>query len=307
MRRNVDFKNGRKNKIKSINYPFAICALILMVVFALTIIVPMVWAFFSSFKSELDYSFYPLKFPLSEYGGWRFDNFSIAYKIMYIAVDTVEGGTRYVYATEMFMNSLIYSAGCTFVCLFSHIMMAYICARFKSGFGKMIYGIVVVVLTLPIIGNLPAELQMSKTLGIYDSLIGIWVMKGGFFSLYFLVFYAALKAIPRDYSEAAEIDGAGPVAIMIRIILPMIKGAITTVALLVFIGYWNEYYTPMVYLPTHPTIAYGLYRLEWNYIKWNTTPRRLAASFIVALPLLALAVVFRKKLVGTISIGGIKG
>lgn len=296
-----------ENRIKNVNYLFAISALLLMIIFALAIIVPMLWSFLSSFKSELDYSFYPLKLPQAELGGWQPDNYIIAYKIMYVAIDTAEGGSRYVYATEMLINSVIYAVGCTLISLFSHIIMAYICSRFKSVFGKIVYGIVVVVLTLPIIGNLPAELQMSKTLGVYDNPIGIWVMKGGFFSLYFLVFYAALKAVPRDYSEAAEIDGAGPVSIMVKIILPMIAGAITTVALLVFIGYWNEYYTPMIYLPSHPTIAYGLYQLEWNYIKYNTTPVRLAASFLIALPLLTLAIIFRKKLVGTISIGGIKG
>ena len=297
----------KQSKIKPNNHIFSICAVVLLTALVSCIIVPMVWAFISSFKTELDYSFNAVSFPSQSLGGWQFGNYSIAYQILYVPIDTADGGTRYVFASEMFLNSVIYTVGCTTISLISYILMSYISARFDSRFGRFIYGLVIVVMTLPIVGNLPAEIQMAKRLGVYDNILGIGIMKGGFFGMFFLVFYAAFKSIPRDYSEAASIDGAGQWTILLKIILPMISGAITSVALLTFIGYWNEYYTPMVYLPSRPTIAYGLYLFEWSYTKYNTTPIRLAASYIVALPLLIMAIIFRDKLMGELAIGGLKG
>jgi ABC-type glycerol-3-phosphate transport system permease component len=78
--------------------------------------------------------------------------------------------------------------------------------------------------------------------------------------------------------------------------------------LLQFIGYWNDYQTPMIYLPSHPTIAYGLF-----YSLFNSTPAfsyvgaKLASSMIVLLPILLVFLFSHKRLLGNITMGGIKG
>ena len=123
----------------------------------------------------------------------------------------------------------------------------------------------------------------------------------------FLILFAVFSGIPEAYREAAYIDGAGHWTILIRIILPMASPTILALGFLSFVGYWNEYGTVMIYLRSHPTIGYGLYMFERNYIKYNTIPIRLSASFIVAAPLLLLASIFRKKIVGSMKMGGLKG
>ena len=166
---------------------------------------------------------------------------------------------------------------------------------------------VIVVMTLPILGNLASEIQVAKMIGVYDNMFGICIMKAGFCSFNFLVFYAAFKGVDEAYREAATIDGAGPWTILFKIVLPFVLPTVFAVGMLQFIGYWNEYYTPMIYLPSHPTIGYGLFRFESNSIKYNTIPIRLAASFIVAAPLTVLAIVFRKKIIGSMTMGGLIG
>lgn len=79
--------------------------------------------------------------------------------------------------------------------------------------------------------------------------------------------------------------------------------------LIMFVGFWNEYQVALLYLPSHPTVGYGLYwmanRSENNGL--NTIPMKLAASVMTLLPILILFIFTHKKLMGNVSIGGIKG
>jgi ABC-type glycerol-3-phosphate transport system permease component len=85
-------------------------------------------------------------------------------------------------------------------------------------------------------------------------------------------------------------------------------GTFLTIALINFINFWNDYTTPLVYMPNKPTIAYGLYM----FVQDTTTPRafkpvKLAACMLVFIPNFAVFLIFRNKLLGNISMGGLKG
>ena len=72
--------------------------------------------------------------------------------------------------------------------------------------------------------------------------------------------------------------------------------------------YWNDYQTPLIYLPSHPTIALGMYRM--SYIAINelaTIPMRMTAAVFMLVPTLALFACFHKRLLGNLTMGGIKG
>lgn len=294
----------KKNVSKRVFYAVSLSILLL---YAISILVPMSWALINSLKTELDYSYYPVGFPRQEFGGWQASNYYVAWKIFYVNIETSNGGTRMVEFMELMGNSIIYAISSTLISLFSHIIMAYVCCKYRCKYTNFIYKMVIVILTLPIVGNLASEIQVAKTVGVYDNLFGICIMKGGFFSMYFLIFYATLTGVPNAYREAASLDGAGHWTIFFKIILPMISPTVFAVGVLSFIGYWNEYYTPMIYLPSHPTIGYGLFLFERNPIKYNTIPVILSASFLVALPLMIIAVAFRKYLIGSMTMGGLKG
>ena len=137
---------------------------------------------------------------------------------------------------------------------------------------------------------------------------GMLFMKSYVTGLYFLSFYAALRVIPKDYEEAAYLDGAGNLRVMFNIMLPMASGVCATVFLLNFIGFWNDYQTPMVYMPGYPTLAYGLYYLcnvPRNDID-SSVPMQLAGCMLMAIPLLILFIACNKKLLGNVSLGGLK-
>ena len=88
---------------------------------------------------------------------------------------------------------------------------------------------------------------------------------------------------------------------------PLILPTISTLALLAFIGFWNDYQTPMIYMPDIPTIAYGLFVYQFstdNLI--SSVPLQLTGCMIVSIPVMIIFVVFRNKLIMNVSLGGLK-
>lgn len=275
----------------------------LLIIYSISFITPFIWALLTSFKDEIEFMLNKFSLPKS----FKLDNYITAFQTMRISI-VENGGTRYVYAGEMFKNSIIYSVSATIMHTLTPLIAAYAVARFDYKFGKIIYSIVIITMILPIIGNLASEIQFSKALGLYDSFLGLAIMKGHFLGVNFLIFYAAFKNIPKDYAEAAEMDGANLWTIFTKIMLPFVKTTVSAVALISFIRYWNDYTTPMIYLPSKPTIAYGLY-----YFNQSTTNAsnfitvRIAGSMLVSIPIFLVFIFMRNKLIGSMSMGGIKG
>ena len=161
---------------------------------------------------------------------------------------------------------------------------------------------------IPIVGNLPAEIKMAKSLDLYDRIWGLWFMKANFLGIYFLVFYNFFKNLPNAYNEAAKIDGSGNFRTMIQVIFPMALPLFFTVMLINFINFWNDYQVPLVYLPSYPTIAVGMqYMAATNAEELQYIPIKLAAAVIMIVPILIVFLVFHKKLLGNLTMGGIKG
>ena len=135
-------------------------------------------------------------------------------------------------------------------------------------------------------------------------------MKSYFLGMYFLIFFETLKAFPKDYTEAAEIDGAGNFSIMFRIMFPLCINTFFTISLLLFIQFWNDYTTPMLFMPNVPTLSYGL----WSFVSGGegvvdeiaNEPMRLAACLMLLAPILLLFAIFHNKLLANVSVGGIK-
>ena len=136
----------------------------------------------------------------------------------------------------------------------------------------------------------------------------MWLTGASFRSMYFLIFYGFFKDLPNTYNEAAEIDGASQFATMLRICIPLSAKMITTIILIQFVASWNNYTVPMIYMPTKPTLAYLIYYLIFVQTGSILTivPRKVACLMCLAIPILILFIFLKDKLMGNISIGGIK-
>ena len=285
---------------------FSIVMLIIGIVLLLhtiSFMIPLIWSFFVSLKGKLEFRTNMFGLPKE----WLFSNYSMVLRAFFIKVDS-GGTTRSVYVMEMLGNSIFYAVGCAFVQTTVQYVMAYLASRYKTKFSSVVYAIVLFAMAFPIVGSNASGLAIAEKLGLKDSILGMYLMKAYFLGMYFLVFFAQLKVFPKDFDEAAELDGASQFAIMWRIIFPMVKTTFFTIALLLFIGYWNDYQTPMLYMPNKPTLAYGLYYFAdlCRISVVSTTPMKLAACMMMMIPILILFLFFHKKLLGNISMGGLK-
>ena len=162
---------------------------------------------------------------------------------------------------------------------------------------------------LPIVGAMPSELRILRALGIYNTIFGMLILKANFLGAYFLMFHAFFSHIPKDYYEAAAIDGAGNFTILFRMVFPMVKTLFWTIVLLYFLGNWNDYNITLIYAPSYPTLAYGLYSFNMsNNPEIADTPHKMAGAMMLFIPIFLFFCIFQKKLIGeNLSAGGIKG
>ena len=295
----------RNSKEKRTSVPvFEIVSFVVLLAYAISLALPLVWSFFTSFKGRIDYRLNPVGLPKE----WEFlyDDVLKQFRAPITKNNiTTEGGAG---LGIMFGNSIWYAIGTSVVSTTVSFLVGYIVARFRFKICDAIYTVVILQMIIPTVGTLPSEIAIAQGLGLYNTIHGMLFMKSYVTGLYFLSFYAALRVIPRDYEEAAYLDGAGNFRVMLNIMLPMASGVCATVFLLNFIGFWNDYQTPMVYMPGYPTLAYGLFYLcnvPRNDID-SSVPMQLAGCMLMAIPLLMLFMACHKKLLGNVSLGGLK-
>lgn len=281
-----------------------IIGFIFLLVYSLSLFVPTVWSFITTFKTEEDLYYNVFGFPET----WAFENYLKAFSKMNLTVNPTGTNPHKIYVWEMMINGVVYAVGCTLANVFTAAIVAYGCARFKSKVGDLLHLSVILVMIIPIIGSGPSEMQFVRGLGFYNSILGMIVMKANYLGTDFLIYYAAFKGISKDYSDAASIDGAGNFTIMFKIIFPLIGATISTMALLAFIGFWNDSGVPLLYLPDVPNLALGLFKFNQKTDgDLVNTPMRLTGCFIMFLPVLVIFIAFRKKFMLNVNIGGLKG
>lgn len=216
----------------------------------------------------------------------------------------------------MFLNTFGYALGGSLVHSICMVLMSYLCAKYRNFFSKVIYGIVMFMMMVPILGSTSSTIELIRKIHLYDTYYGFLFFKFTFSGVYFLTYHAFFESLPDAYNEAAEIDGASQLRIMVTIIMPLASKLILTTTLLSFVAMYNEYTTALLYMPTHPTLAYGVYTLSLssesslsNGVRYTPTAvsARMAAIMILAIPMVTLFIFAKDKLMGNVSVGGIKG
>ena len=283
-------------------FKIVMCAILLL--YTISLFIPILWGLSTSLKSSNDFRHNILGFPEK----LEFSNYVQVFELMYVDVPKGQGVTVRMRLLQMIFHSLLYAGGCGLMATFTTCIMGYATARYSSfKMSSVIYTVVVVTMVLPIIGNLPSEIQMARALGLYDTMWGIWIMKMSFLGMYFLVFNAMFKGIPNDYAEAAYLDGASEARIMVNIYFPLARNTFFTVLLLNFITYWNDYQIPLIYIPSYPTVAFGVFRYAYSNTTENSSvPSRITGAIIMLIPVLILFLAFHERLIGNVSMGGIK-
>ena len=288
----------KRKKLKNRLSPITIIMLAVLILYSVFLLSMLLWTVLTSLKKPLGFNNNVIGFPKP----WYFKN--IPYILEHAEIIKEQGIVPFY---EIVWNSVLYSVGCALINTAVTCVVAYLCARYECKFSKFVYSLVLVVMVIPVVGNQTSELQMAINLRLYDKMAGMLVMRATFLGIYFLVFYNMFKAVPKAYSEAAEIDGAGDFQIMVQIFFPIVANTFLTVLLINFIGYWNNYQVPMVYVPNHPTLAEYMFQITtFSKYPFSKAPVQLSASLILLVPAVVIFACMHKRLLGNISIGGIK-
>jgi multiple sugar transport system permease protein len=207
-----------------------------------------------------------------------------------------------------FGNSAFYAVSATLLMLLSSIPAAYVLARIKFRGANVIFiAIIVAMLLPPQVTAVPVYVLWSK-LGLTGSLLPLILPNalGDAFSIFLLRQF--FLTIPKEYADAARIDGNGEWGVLTRVILPMAKPGIAATAIFMFFNSWNDYYGPLLYTSENPQwwpVAYGLATFRSVHgTNWGLT---MAITMLVLVPVVIIFFFAQRVFVEGITLTGVKG
>ena len=284
-----------------------IILLVTLSLYALSLCLLLLWGISTSLKTADDYYYNKVWLPSGSPVNWAWDNYSYVFQNFAVKVRDSLGRIVAVNIWGQAINTVLYAIVGSLITTIACCTMAYCAAKYNYFFSKVLYTIVLLVMIIPVVGNTPSMLLLLKNTKLYDTWLGMYLMKFNFLGIYFLVFFGIFEGISPEYTEAATIDGANEYQIFFMIMLPLVKTTFLTVTLIHFIDYWNDYTMALMYMPSHPTLAYGVYYMSIsNDPKLRFDPTKMVSCMILAVPLSIIFVTFRDKLLGNTMAGGVK-
>jgi multiple sugar transport system permease protein len=204
------------------------------------------------------------------------------------------------------LNSLFITVVVTILQVATSAMAAYVFARMRFRGRDALFAVYIATLMVPfqvLVVPLFIEIRYLGMLDSYPALIvpevampfGVFLLRQAFLSL------------PRELEEAAFVDGAGHVRVFLRIVVPLAKPAVATVAVFAFMGSWNNFLWPLVVInsPRLMTLPLGLSTMSDRFVTdWNLV---LAGAAISVLPILAVFLLAQRYVIQGFAMSGLKG
>ena len=260
-----------------------------LITWAIFSLYPLLWISVASVKYQSEFFAHPFSFPAHFVWG----NFKQAWELADMRA--------------YFINSLIVTVtSSTFLLLFS-AMCGFVLARFEFRFKGVIWAYVLFGFLIPPTLTLIPLAQLSRTLHFYDTRIGlilVYMAVGIPFNTFFLRSY--METIPKELEEAALIDGAGMWTVFRRLIVPLSKPALTTMATFSVLYAWSEFMIALILTgsPNGRTLPVGISDIATTFSSNDTT---IAAAMVISiLPALVVFILLQRYVVEGLSAGALK-
>ncbi len=185
-------------------------------------------------------------------------------------------------------------------------MTAYVLHRFKFKGKTLICNLFLIASLIPSITMQMSVFQIIVKLNLFNTLLSTVILYAGTDIISIYIFLQFMDNIPFSLDEAAIMDGAGHIKIFTTVILPLLKSAIVTVIILKGVVFYNEFYTPYLYMPKTElaVISTALFRFKGPYgTKWEVI---CAGVIITLLPALIMFLVMQKKIYSGLTSGAVK-
>lgn len=262
-----------------------------LVVATVIFIQPFLYILFMAVKTKQEAALFLFSWP-SEWHLWQ------------NLVDVVK--TRNYMLLLAYFNSTVITVGAVALLVIFGAMVGYVLQRRQSGWNKVIYGFVLIGLMVP-----PAvvpTIWVLQGLGLFKTIHGmilIQVAYGLAFSV--LLYRNFIGTIPRALDEAAIIDGATPLQVFFKVILPLLKPVTVTMIVVQSIAIFNDFTNPLYYLPGRENVTVQLtlfnfqsqFQSQFNLLFMNI--------LLVTIPPLLVFIFFNRQIVAGMTTGGVKG
>ena len=206
-----------------------------------------------------------------------------------------------------FANSLIVALASTAGIVALGLTASFAIARYDFTLKNALYSLFAAGLMFPLVIAITPLYIVIKDLGLIDSLPGVIIPQIAFgLPTTVIILVPFLRAIPQEIEEAAALDGASRLGFFYRMALPLSLPGVITVAILAFIGSWNNYVLPLYVINTQAnyTLPLGVQQFSSQYS--TDTAKVLAFTSLAMLPAIAFFTIFQKRIVGGLT-GAIKG
>lgn len=265
---------------------------VVLVVLSLTFLMPALWMVSTSLKDTAQtYVVPPIWIP------WpmRFVNYPEALTAQPFAL--------------FFRNTIFYAVGSGIGAVLSAALVAYGFSRIRWPGREIVFFIALSTMMIPFQVRMVPLYITFKNLHWLNSYAPL-IVPSFFGDVYYIFLLRQFfLSIPQELSEAARIDGSGELGIFWRIVLPLARPAIAVVALFQFMGAWNDFLGPLIYLnnPDLFPISLGLNRFLGQFVEKLAWPYLMAASTVTILPIVILFFFTQRTFIEGIAISGIKG
>ncbi|MER8029688.1 carbohydrate ABC transporter permease [Streptomyces bauhiniae] len=262
-----------------------------LVIWAILVVLPLLWAVMTSFKDDSSIFGSPWALP----DRLHFDNWSRAWSQAHMS--------------DYFLNTVLVVGGSLIGTLVLGSMAAYVLARFDFPGNRFIYYLFVGGMSFPIMLALVPLFYVVNNMGMLNTIHGLILVYIAY-SLPFTVFFltAFFRTLPTSVAEAAFVDGASHTRTFFQIMLPMAKPGLISVGIFNFLGQWNQYMLPTV-LNTDPdkkVLTQGLVQLAVSQGYKGDWSGLFAGLVMAMLPVLAAYIVFQRQVVAGLTAGAVK-
>jgi raffinose/stachyose/melibiose transport system permease protein len=261
-------------------------------VWTLLTLLPLVWMYYASLKSLPDFNLNRWSVAITPH----FENYVEAWTGSVPGGDFRAGTLVPLPFSSYFTNSVIITFGSLAMTMALASLGGYALARHPIPGKRLLVGLVLVALAIPVHALVLPIWFVENAVGLVDTHLGAilaYTATGMPFALILLTSY--FRSFPAELEDAARVDGCSDLGVLWRIVLPMSKGPMAAVAILLANGFWNEFLYALVLLPSNgmKTLPVGLF----NYAGEHFTPYTvlLAALCIATTPLLILYLFFQRQ------------
>jgi multiple sugar transport system permease protein len=256
---------------------------------ALFFLLPLFWMFATSVKSyDQVFAFPPIWWPLHP----RWSNYrDLLTELPFLGYT---------------LNTIFVTGMTLFGYMLSSSVVAFGFSYFKIPGKKILFTILLITLMLPPQVTMIPQYLLFNKLGWVGTFLPLIIPPffGGAFAIFLLKQF--FDTVPKEYSDAAKLDGASEWAIFTRIYLPLSKPAFATAAIFIFIWTWTDFLSPLIYLTDDRmyTLSIGLQQL--STARTTAWPQLMAGSILMTLPVLILFLFAQKTFIKGMRVGGIK-